>query len=178
MKTAKTSSHGHPWAKRNQGCVLKINISLCPRERHSVFVSVTRSLSHFTTLSWGLGWHDTRASPGYLGFMLQKHHSWELSTSTCLFPSTQGSIAWIQSSFYVVFATSRVMTFKKMVKKEEISETPVGTNWDDGTGTPLSSIYWKESNKALWFSRCRLLSYFVLWPCFIFDISYDLLETG
>lgn len=71
--------------------------------------------------------------------------------------------------------------FKKMIKKEERNETPVGTKQEDCIGSPLTSVYWKENNKALWVSRRKLFSYFILWPLCMqrhfFGTSYDLWET-
>lgn len=124
------------------------------------------------------GW-GTKAAPWFTGL-----HATEPSLTGTFhlnhpFLSAHDFIAWVQP-FHIAFAVSRIMMFKKMIKREEINETTVATNQEDCISSPLTSVYWKN-NKALWVSRRRPFSYFILWPLCMrrhfFGTSYDLWET-
>ena len=136
--------------------------------------------SHSTPPAGDLGWL------GHQGSTLIYWASYYRTITHWYFPP-ETSISFypwlysLSSAFLHCFALSRIMMFKKMIKKEEIKETPVGTNQEDCISSPLTFVYWKESNKALWVSRRRLFSYFILWPLCMqrhfFGTSYDLWET-
>lgn len=127
-------------------------------------------------------WADwgTKAAPWFTGLHAAESSLTGIFHLNHPFLSTHDFIACVQP-FHIVFAVSRIMMFKKMIKKEERNETPVGTKQEDCIGSPLTSVYWKENNKAVWVSRRKLFSYFILWPLCMqrhfFGTSYDLWET-
>lgn len=106
----------------------------------SASVSVPTSLHP----SWSLGQRGIWAAPGYLGSMLQNHHSgtFHLDLRVSFHP-------WLSSIFFShCFCHIKDQDIQKGDKRGR-NKTPFGTHWDHGMGSLLVPFIDKRTTKPV-----------------------------
>lgn len=173
MNTTQTRSHGHPRARRNQGRVLKINL-------YFSFLSMLFRRGHSASVCYSV---SVPALPGVWASVApgQPLATWAYAVSTHgdLPPRPVHFLSHmaLQPELNLLFMFLPHQGSWHLTRWQKRGRNKWNHSWDKlGWWHWLSAPYIKKDNKALWVSRCRLFSYFILWPLHIFDISHDLWE--